>query len=95
MHIDVVVSFKVEETRVAAFRQLMHSVKTSLPTVSGCLGARIFQGIDDASLFTLVERWESRERHSAHIAQLVASGQWAQILDYLAAEPVATYVAEL
>lgn len=93
--IDVVVSFRVKDSEVDPFRETMRSVKTSLPQVSGCHGVRIFQGVDDPSLFTLIESWESKQTHRAHIALLLASGQWSQILGYLAAEPVTNYVQEL
>ncbi|HKU36989.1 MAG TPA: antibiotic biosynthesis monooxygenase family protein [Polyangiales bacterium] len=95
MNINVVVTFKVQASKIDAFRELMDSVKTHLPTVSGCDGVRIMQSVEDPRLFTLVERWDSKEKHRTHIAMLVASGQWERIREYLAAEPLSHYAAEL
>jgi quinol monooxygenase YgiN len=95
MSINVLVLFRVKETKVGTFRELMSSVKTSLSQVPGCRGVRIFHGVDEPKLFTLLETWESKERHRAHFAMLVAAGQWAQLLEYLAADPVTSYLEEL
>lgn len=95
MSINVLVIFRVKERKVGTFRELMGFVKTSLSEVPGCRGVRVFHGVDDPRLFTLVETWDSKERHRAHFAKLVASGEWHQLLEYLAADPVTSYLEEL
>jgi quinol monooxygenase YgiN len=95
MGVNLIVSFKVKPEKLAAFKEVMQGVKTGLPTVPGCRGVKVLNGIDDPLTFTLVETWDSKEVHAKHIQGVVESGQWQQIVAHLAAEPSSTYYSEM
>ena len=93
--ITMAITFRAKPEKLAAFSDLMHSVKATLPSVPGCNAVRVLQGTDDPCLFTLVESWISEERHREHIAGLVANGSWAEVGALLEGEPESRYYAEL
>lgn len=97
--INVIITFEARPERASAFAELMHQVKQSLPSADGCRGVRLFGHGDNACAFTLVESWESRGHHQAHIAGAgagaVASGAWDAMAAELACEPVSCYCDEL
>jgi quinol monooxygenase YgiN len=90
-----IITFRSKPEMLGEFAGVMHSVKSSLPQIPGCKAIRIHQGTDDPCVFTLVETWDSEDRHREHIAGLVADGSWAQISTLLAGEPESRYYAEL
>ena len=90
-----IITFHAKPEMLGEFAGVMQSVKATLPQVPGCHAVRIHQGTDDPCVFTLVEAWESEERHREHIAGLIADGSWAQISTLLAGEPESRYYAEL
>ncbi|CAN7235706.1 antibiotic biosynthesis monooxygenase [Variovorax paradoxus] len=93
--INVIITFEAKPERASAFAELMQQVKLSLPSADGCRGVRLFGHADSDSVFTLVESWESRSHHQAHIAGVVSSGAWDAIAAELAREPVSCYCDEL
>lgn len=95
MGVNLVISFKVREDKIASFNDLMKTVKASLPGVPGCRGVRIYRDVDNPLVFTLVETWDSAEAHAKHVQGLRDSGQWATIAQMLSADPVSSYYQEL
>lgn len=93
--INVIITFEAKPERASAFAERMNQVKQSLPSAQGCRGVRLFGRSDDACVFTLVESWESRSHHQAHIANAVSSGAWDVLAADLAGPPVSCYCNEL
>ncbi|MEP6720820.1 MAG: antibiotic biosynthesis monooxygenase [Variovorax sp.] len=89
--INVIITFEAKPERASAFAELMQQVKQSLPSAQGCRGVQLFGHGDNACVFTLVESWESRGQHQAHIAGVVSSGAWEAMAAELAREPVSCY----
>ncbi|HEV7694595.1 MAG TPA: antibiotic biosynthesis monooxygenase family protein [Hyphomonadaceae bacterium] len=90
-----IITFRAKPEKLGEFADVIRGVKSTLPQIPGCKAVRIHQGTDDPCVFTLVETWESEERHREHIAGLVADGSWADISTLLAGEPESRYYAEL
>lgn len=95
MAVKVVVQFEARSDRAQAFERVMHTVARDLPNVAGCVGVEVLQNQEDACRFTLVETWDSRERHQAHIEGLIADGTWTAIADHLCEDPVSGYFQHL
>ncbi|MFS2208009.1 putative quinol monooxygenase [Variovorax sp. Varisp36] len=93
--INVIITFEAKPERASAFAQLMQQVKQSLPSADGCRGVRLYGHGDNVCMFTLVESWESRNKHEAHIAGVVSSGAWDTMAAELAGAPVSSYCNEL
>lgn len=92
---NVIISFDVKSGNEEKFQQVLASVKESLPQVSGCHDVEIFSDESDSSKFTLVETWDSKEAHQAHISKVVESGDWAAIEALLEAQPSSSYYQRL
>ncbi|MGJ7504442.1 putative quinol monooxygenase [Variovorax sp. ZT5P49] len=93
--INVIITFEAKPERASAFAKLMQQVKQSLPSADGCRGVQLFGRTDNDCVFTLVESWESRSHHQAHIAGVVSSGAWDTMAAELAGPPVSSYCNEL
>lgn len=91
MSIHVVVQFNSLPGKRAEFENIMRSLANDLPGVPGCQGVQVLQNAEDACCFTLVEKWDSREVHNAHIDGLVADGTWEAIAEHLSEEPNSGY----
>ncbi len=95
MPVNLVVNFSVKQENLPAFKDLLGNIKVNLPKVPGCQSVRILGHLEDPLAFTLMEAWDSKEAHGAHLEKLVSSGQWASIAAHLAAAPVSAYYREL
>lgn len=95
MSVIVIVQFKALAEKQAAFQAIMETVKTDLPKVPGCLGVSVMNDIDDPRRFTLVETWESQDRHKAHIESLIADGSWTGIESHLDDQPSSGYFHQM
>lgn len=95
MSIHVIVNFKALPASAAALAAMLGQAKDHLPAVPGCQGASLFRQADDEAAFTLVETWDSRESHAAHLDNVVASGAWASLAVHLACDPSSNYCKQL
>jgi quinol monooxygenase YgiN len=95
MSVRLIITFTARPEKQAEFAALLQQVKQSLPTVPGCHGVDVFNGLNEPSTFTLVERWESEASHQRHIEEVVRSGGWAHVASHLAGDPVSGYFREL
>lgn len=91
MPVSVVVQFQALAENLPAFQTIMETVRVDLPKVPGCGGVSVLQDADNPCRFTLIETWQSRDRHSAHIESLVADGTWASIASHLDGPPSSGY----
>ncbi len=80
------VTLRAEPSRRSDLAAALDSVKVELPAVDGCCAVRVLEHADDETSFTLIEDWQSKEQHAAHVDNLVESGAWAQ-LEMLLREP--------
>ncbi len=92
---NVIITFDVKNGKVKSFLDIMDDVKENLVKVDGCEGVKIYNDVDDASVFTLVETWKSRELHSSHISKVVESGDWDVIASHLEKDPVSSYFKKI
>ena len=95
MGINVILTFKIRPDKVESFTSLMKTVKATLPSVPGCLAVKVYRSPNDPLLFTLVETWDSKEKHGKHIQELKDSGQWDAIAQHFSADAVSNYYEEL
>ena len=95
MSVNLVISFNVKEEKLQSFKDLMNDVKINLPKVNGCKTVKVLNHLDHPLEFTMVESWDSRELHGAHVQSLIDNGQWNAIADHLSASPVSGYFNEI
>lgn len=95
MSITVIVHFEAKAERHTEFANLMQTVCKELPQVHGCLGVSVYRQANSDTRYTLVEQWQSIERHKAHVADLQSSGEWQTLSEHLAGEPVSDYFSSL
>ena len=93
--VNVIITFEARAESLSAFAAIMHQVKRDLPSVNGCHRVRLFCSNDNPCIFTLLEEWESKSHHTAHIEKAVSSGAWESIAAHLSADPVSRYYQEL
>ena len=94
--IQFLITFMVKPDRMSDFETMLATVKSDLPNVDGCQTVRIFQhdGAPQNS-FTLLETWDNKSLHQAHVARMQSSGDWALIEQMLAAPPNGHYLRAL
>jgi len=91
--IEFIITFDVKPDRTADFNALLASVQTDLPKIEGCKGVRIFRHAEaEQPTFTLLESWDDKSLHQAHVARLQESGDWDTIETMLAAPPNGHYM---
>jgi len=95
MYVTFIITFDVKNEKLSDFSNLMSEVKSELPKTKGCMGVTIHNSIDKPSSYTLVETWESKESHEKHVKNLVDTGEWDNISNHLAADPVSDYYKEI
>jgi quinol monooxygenase YgiN len=95
MSVKLIITFQVKEERLEAFLQLLQEVKVALPKVDGCQGIQLFQSSEHKQTITLLESWQSVEKHKSHIEKVISSGDWEKIASHLSDEPVSDYLHEL
>lgn len=95
MAINFIISFQVKEQNLESFKNILGDVKNNLPKVEGCRSVSVLAQLDDPQAFTLVETWDSRALHGAHVESLVTGGQWDVIAAHLAADPASAYYSEI
>lgn len=91
----LIIRFEAEPAKLAEFSAIMMSVEDDMQTEPGFVSALVYQNADDPSVFTLIEKWESRKAHEDHFDRIVASGAWEHILGLLRRDPQLGYFAEL
>jgi len=90
------ITFVLKPDRISDFQTMLATVKTDLPNVDGCQSVRIFQHDADAqNTFTLLETWDTKLLHQAHVARLQESGDWDAIDAMLATPPNGHYMQAL
>ncbi|MEE2690856.1 MAG: antibiotic biosynthesis monooxygenase family protein [Pseudomonadota bacterium] len=87
----LIIVFHVAEDRLSDFLPIMTGVNEGMAGEEGFESAVVYRDVDDPLTFTLVEKWTSRELHRAHYDRIVASGDWANILDMLEETPALRY----
>jgi quinol monooxygenase YgiN len=95
MATNVIITFKTKPEKLAEFKEILKSVKSDLPTVSGCKGVQIFRSTKNSNTFTLVESWDSEESHKKHIKGVIESGTWETITSHLECDPDSSYYTEI
>lgn len=95
MSVSLIISFKVKSEKLCAFKEIMSNVKNDLVKVDGCKQVKIFNEIENPLSFTLVEDWESREAHGAHVQNMISSGNWDGLLTHLSELPTSSYFQKI
>lgn len=93
--VHLIIRFQVDEDRLVSFMDIMTNIDELMAEEEGFIDATVYRDNDDQLSFTLVEKWRTRDLHRKHYDAIVASGDWAGILDMLTAEPEMSYNAEL
>ncbi len=91
----VAVTFKAKPEHLENFAGVMQSVKTELPTVSGCEAVRVMTHHDNPSVFMVIEDWENADLHASHIHQLVEAGEWEKLEQMLVEQPTSIVLTQI
>ncbi len=95
MSIHLIITLKAKKSRLAAFTEIMMQVKTDLPAIEGCKSVRIFKNTRNPCTFSLIETWDSEERHKSHLKEFTRSGGWEHMSLHLTSDPVMSYFSEI
>ena len=95
MSIRVIVNFNVKSSKLTEFVGILNSVKADLPNIKGCQGVNIFRNSSNSKMFTLVEKWEKKDFHQAHLTKLSEDGTWEFISKHLSEDPETGYYNQL
>lgn len=91
--IHFLITFEIKPNATIAFETMLTALKVELPNVEGCQGLRIFKHDEEAqSVFTLLETWDDKSLHQAHVTYLQDSGDWEKIEAMLVATPTGQYL---
>lgn len=93
--INLIITFETKPELSTQFHALLKQAQKDLPSVEGCNHVRLFAASDNPNLFTLVENWDSKQAHQAHINNVIASGAWDAIAAHLSKEAVSHYYQEI
>ncbi|VAW82321.1 hypothetical protein MNBD_GAMMA12-941 [hydrothermal vent metagenome] len=95
MNISVIVNFETKVSKTEEFVVILNSVKSELPKVEGCIAVDIFTDISSTNEFTLLETWQSKELHQAHLSRINKDGTWEMIASHLIQDPKVNYFSSL
>ena len=93
--VQAIVKFNIKKEKLEEFLKIMESLKVDLVKVEGCLSINIFQNSDEKEIITVLEYWESIQKHQEHIKTVVDSGGWEFISSLLTKPPLSSYTKEL
>ncbi|TKZ17504.1 antibiotic biosynthesis monooxygenase [Shimia litoralis] len=91
----VLVTFKPKPESFGNFETLIASVQADLPGAEGCNRVRVLRSVEQPPAFVLIEDWESKDLHAAHVAGLVETGAWAKIEAMLNEPPASVVLGEI
>ena len=60
------IEFTVEEDQVNIFRAVLFQLESESKSEQGCAHYSVYQSKDEATLFTVLESWETSEAFEAH-----------------------------
>ena len=89
--ITVIISFDVREDSLERFSSVLSNVKRTLPSIPNCEGVEVYQDLDRANLFKVVEHWTSKDAYEKHLSNMAASGEWDNIFRNLNDAPESAY----
>jgi quinol monooxygenase YgiN len=95
MPVVLIISFLVRPEFQMSFKKMASEVKVALVKEDGCTKIDVYQGHQDPKVFTLVEEWETLEKHQDHFKVITKSGAWDKILTQLENPPVMHYMHKL
>lgn len=93
--INVVVTFETKPEATQTFAELLQNISKELPKIDGCHHAHVTVCVDNPQRFMILESWQSKDVHAAHLNKVIASGVWEQIAVHLSATPVSHYYQDL
>ncbi len=91
--VTVVVHFRAAAGRIDELRSRLGAAVPRLGDLDGCRGGSLYNDMDDADLFVLVEHWDSRAAHEAYLARLEADGTMDQLRPLLEGDPARRYLS--
>jgi quinol monooxygenase YgiN len=94
MAVKVIVELKAAPGRRDELRSLIEEVATR-DRPSGYHGSTYYESLDDPDLLVDIADWESREARAAHLAEAMAAGVYAPVLELLAGPFRATVIRRL
>lgn len=94
-NINVLVTFETKPESTQTFAELLKNISNDLPNVDGCHHAQAKVCADNPHRFMMLESWQSKEVHAAHLNKIIASGAWEKIALHLSAAPVSHYYQDV
>lgn len=85
------IHFNALSSHLSELEAALQLACTNLPQVKGCQSALLLQNADDPCRLTMIEKWEDRRDHQAHVESMIATGAWAQITSLLRELPHSGY----
>jgi len=95
MSVNLIATLKSKKEKLVVFTEIMEKMKIDLPQTKGCHSIQIFQDDKNPCIFTLLEVWETKEQHKAHMEEFVRLGHWKHLASHLGSEPVSGFFSEL
>ena len=93
MPIMVVVEFHAKPGRRAELRALLTDISASHgPEAPGFMGSTVYEMLDDPDGLIEIAEWDSAEAQAAAVAEAMASGVYAPVVELVAAPFTATRI---
>ena len=90
MAITRINEFRSKPGSGSALRAFLKSVVADVRAAPGCLSCHLYQALDDAERFAVIEVWESVEAHQA-AGRALAPARMEEAMKLLGAPAVGTY----
>lgn len=98
MAVKVIVEFHARPGRRTDLQRMMEDVGEKFGPVMrerGALGFALYEVLDNPDMILEIAEWETAAAREALVAEAVASGAFAPMLELLIKPPTATYVRPL
>jgi len=96
MTIKVVIEFQAKPGERPPLKSLLQRISAEHgPTASGFLGSTVYEVLDSPDGLVEIAEWESADAQESAVAQAMATGLYAPVIELVAAPFKATRIGEL
>jgi quinol monooxygenase YgiN len=94
--IKVIVEFQAKPGARAELAGVLHGISaTHGPSIPGFRGSIVHEGVDSPDALVEIAEWDSAEVQAAGVAQAMASGWYAPVMELVAAPLRVTRITQL
>jgi quinol monooxygenase YgiN len=96
MTIKVVIEFQAKPGERSALKSLLQKITAEHgPASSGFLGSTFYEMLDSTDGLVEIAEWESADEQASAVAQVMAAGLYAPVIELVAAPFKATRIGEV